>query len=192
MQKMGQRWRAKQNLQVTTWRKGMGTGGGARKKSPQQIKKETHHPKGEGREGPKLGTQNSPRLDEDRVGPRQRVACGPVWYKQGIKEEGDGTEKGVWLGPNNSPRRMRRRGAQAISSDGRQDVAQGKGTTQGCGPGQSNSPAGLGNQSPWSGEPWANHGEPGHGKSLKCPELQNGCEVSAGLRVDPEVPRSMA
>ena len=36
----------------------------------------------------------------------------------------------------------------------------------------SNSPVGLGNQSPWSGEPWANHGEPGHGNSGKCPELR--------------------
>ena len=56
----------------------------------------------------------------------------------------------------------------------------------------SNSPVGLGNQSPWSGEPWANHGEPGHGKSGKCPELRDGREVSAGVRVDPEVPGSMA
>ena len=54
------------------------------------------------------------------------------------------------------------------------------------------SPVGLGNQSPWSGEQWANHGEPGHGKSVKCPELRDGREVSAGLRVDPEVPGSMA
>ena len=52
----------------------------------------------------------------------------------------------------------------------------------------SNNPVGSGNQSPWSGEPWANHGEPGHGKSGKCPELRDGREVSAGLRVDPEGP----
>ena len=51
---------------------------------------------------------------------------------------------------------------------------------------------GLGNQSPWCGEPWANHGEPGHGMSGKFPELQDGREVSAGMRVDPEVPGSMA
>ena len=56
----------------------------------------------------------------------------------------------------------------------------------------SNSPVGLGNQSPWSGKPWANHEEPGHGKSGKCPELRDGREVSAGVRVDPEVPGSMA
>ena len=55
-----------------------------------------------------------------------------------------------------------------------------------------NSPMGLGNQSPWSGEPLANHGEPGHGKSGKCPEPWDGCEVSAGLRVDLEIPGSMA
>ena len=56
----------------------------------------------------------------------------------------------------------------------------------------SNSPLGLGNQLPWSGEPWTNHGEPGHGKLEKCPELRDGREVSAGVRVDPEVPGSMA
>ena len=56
----------------------------------------------------------------------------------------------------------------------------------------SNSPLRLGNQSPWSGEPLAKHGEPGHGKSAKCPELRDGREVSAGVRVDFEVPGSMA
>ena len=55
----------------------------------------------------------------------------------------------------------------------------------------SNSPVGSGNQSPWSGEPWANHEEPGYGKSGKCPDLGEGHEVFAGVRVDPEVPRSM-
>ena len=54
------------------------------------------------------------------------------------------------------------------------------------------SPVGLRNQLPWSGEPWANQGEPGHGKLGKCPELRDGREVSAGVRVDPEVPWSMA
>ena len=56
----------------------------------------------------------------------------------------------------------------------------------------SNSPVGVGNLSPWSGKPWANNGEPGHGKSGKCPEIRDGREVSAGVRVDPEVPGSMA
>ena len=56
----------------------------------------------------------------------------------------------------------------------------------------SNSPVGLGNQLPWSGRPWTNHGEPGHGQSGRCPELRDGREVSAGVRVDPEVPGSMA
>ena len=67
----------------------------------------------------------------------------------------------------------------------------GIGAVKGCGEGEgdmgwdetpkgpSNSPVGLGNQSPWSGEPWANHGEPGHRKSAKCPEHRNGREVSA-------------
>ena len=55
-----------------------------------------------------------------------------------------------------------------------------------------NSPVGLGNQSPWSGELWANHGEPDYGKSGKYPELRDGLEVSAGVRVDLEIPGSMA
>ena len=55
-----------------------------------------------------------------------------------------------------------------------------------------NSPVGLGNQSPWSVEPLANHGEPDHRKSGKCPELWEGREVSGGMRVDLEIPGSMA
>ena len=51
----------------------------------------------------------------------------------------------------------------------------------------SNSPVGLGNQSPCNSDPWAKHGEPGHGKSGNCLELRDGREVSAGVRVDPEV-----
>ena len=80
----------------------------------------------------------------------------------------------------------------------------GNGPVLGCGKGErdmgwagrrkapSKSPVGLGNRSPWSGEPWANHGKPDHGKSGKCPELRNGREVSAGVRVDLEIPGSMA
>ena len=81
------------------------------------------------------------------------------------------------------------------------DVSKGKGTSRGCEcsrtveRGQkapSNSPVGMGNQSPWSGKPWANHGEPGHGKSGKFPEPRDGREVSAGVRADPEAPGSRA
>ena len=56
----------------------------------------------------------------------------------------------------------------------------------------SNSPMGFVNQLPWSGEPSANHGEPDHGKSGKCAELRDGREVSSGVRVDLEIPGSMA
>ena len=65
-----------------------------------------------------LGARNGPQMDEDPVGPRQRVAGGPVGYKHGMKGEGNGTEKNVWLGPHNSPMRMGRRGAQGIGTDG--------------------------------------------------------------------------
>ena len=53
-----------------------------------------------------LDAQNGPRSDEDPVGPRQRVACGPVGHKHGLMGKGDGTEKGVGLVPHDSPRRM--------------------------------------------------------------------------------------
>ena len=51
MQQRGHGWRAEKKLQVTRWGKGTGTGGGTRKKSPEQVKKETHHPNEGGREG---------------------------------------------------------------------------------------------------------------------------------------------
>ena len=65
-----------------------------------------------------LGARNGPRMDEDTVGPRHRVAGGPLRYKHGMKGEGDGTEKGVGLGPHDSPRRMGRRGTRGIGRDG--------------------------------------------------------------------------
>ena len=46
-----------------------------------------------GGERPVLGAQNGPRMDEDPVGPRHRVAGGPVGYKHGMS---DG------MGPHNS------------------------------------------------------------------------------------------
>ena len=49
---------------------------------------------GAGGERPMLGAQNGPRMDEDPVGPRHRVAGGPVGYKHGMR---DG------MGPHNSP-----------------------------------------------------------------------------------------
>ena len=33
-----------------------------------------------------LGTQNGPRMDEDPVGPRHRVAGGPPRYKHGMRD----------------------------------------------------------------------------------------------------------
>ena len=49
---------------------------------------------GAGGERPVLGAQNSPRMDEDPVGPRHRVAGGLVGYLHGMR---DG------MGPHNSP-----------------------------------------------------------------------------------------
>ena len=50
---------------------------------------------------PVLGARNSPRLDEDPVGPRHRVPGDPVGYKHGMMGQGDGAGKDVWLGPHN-------------------------------------------------------------------------------------------
>ena len=74
--------------------------------------------KGEGRERPVLGARIGPRMDEDPAGPRQRVAGGPLGYKHRMMGKGDGTEKRVRLAPQNSPRRVRRRGARGIGRDG--------------------------------------------------------------------------
>ena len=95
------------------------------------------------------------------------------------------------------------RGAQQPGGVGSPRDA-GNGQVTGCGIGEwdvgsegrpkapSNSPVGLGNQLPCSGEPWANHGEPDDGKLGKCPELRDGPEVSPGVRVDLEIPGSLA
>ena len=37
------------------------------------------------------------------MGQRHRVAGDPVGYKHGMKGQGDGGVKGVWLGPHNGP-----------------------------------------------------------------------------------------
>ena len=50
-----------------------------------------------------LGARNGPWMEEDSVGPRYKVAGGPVGYNHRMMGKGDGTEKGVWLGPHNSP-----------------------------------------------------------------------------------------
>ena len=57
-----------------------------------------------------LGARNGPRMDEDPVGPRHRVAGGPVGYKHGMR---DG------MGPQDSP------------GDWARAPAQGKGTGAG-------------------------------------------------------------
>ena len=120
--------------------------------------------------------RNGPRMDEDPLGLRHGVAGGPVGCQHGLRGEVGG--QGKW-----------------------RNEAKGKGTSWGCQcswtgesvlKAPSNRPVGLGNLSPWSGEPLANHGERGNGKSGKCPEPRDGHEVSAGLRADPEAPGSRA
>ena len=51
--------------------------------------------KGAGIERPVLGARNGPRMDEDPVGPRHRVAGGPVGYKHGMRHG---------MGPHDSPK----------------------------------------------------------------------------------------
>ena len=50
-----------------------------------------------------LGAGSSSRKEEAPVGQRHRVAGDPVRYKHGLKGQGDGAGKGVWLGPHNDP-----------------------------------------------------------------------------------------
>ena len=45
-----------------------------------------------------LGAQNGPRMDEDPVGPRHRVAGGPVGYKHGMKGWDGATQQPRGLG----------------------------------------------------------------------------------------------
>ena len=63
--------------------------------SPGDYAGATAQGKRAGRERPVLGARNGPRMDEDPVGPRHRVAGGPVGYKHRMR---DG------MGPHNSPR----------------------------------------------------------------------------------------
>ena len=61
-----------------------------------------HRKKRAGRVRPVLGARNGPRMEEDPVGPRHRVAGNPVGYKHGMMGQGDGAGKGVWLGRTNA------------------------------------------------------------------------------------------
>ena len=50
-----------------------------------------------------VGARSGPRMEEDPVGPRHRVAGDLVGYKHGMQGQGDGAGKGVLLGPHNGP-----------------------------------------------------------------------------------------
>ena len=96
--------------------------------------------------------RNSPRMDEDPVGPRHWVAEGPVWYTHAMRDR---------MGP----------GARSVARAAQQSCGigiprnAGIGPVPGCGKrdrdmgwdgrrkAPSNSHGGLGNQSPWSDEP---------------------------------------
>ena len=138
------------------------------------------------------GARKGPRMNKDPVGPRHGVAGGPVGYKHGMRDGmgARGQDRGVARAAQQPPcnRETTGSGKGPVTGSGKEERDKG---WDGRPKAPSNSPVELGNQSPWSGEPWANHGEPGHGKSGKCPELRDGHEVSAGVRVDPEAPGSM-
>ena len=57
-----------------------------------------------------LGSRTRHGKATDPVGPRQRVVDGPK--KNGMQEKGDGTEKGVWLEPQDGPRGLGRHGGR--------------------------------------------------------------------------------
>ena len=48
-----------------------------------------------------LNARSGRRKEEAPVGQRHMVAGDPVGYKHGMKGQGDGAGKGVWLGPHN-------------------------------------------------------------------------------------------
>ena len=84
----------------------------------------------------------------------------------------------------------------------KQDVAKGNQTSLSCNQiraGQNrrqkepcNSHMASGTQWPQRGKPWADYGEPDDGKSGKCPGLQDGLEVSIGVRAESQALQSMA
>ena len=105
----------KQQRRVTGWRKDTGNGGrGGQEEGPTTGPEGSapHKRKGAGRGRPVLGTRTGPGKDADPVGPRHRVAGGPVQKKNGMQGKGDGTDKGVWLEPQDGPKRLGRRGKQ--------------------------------------------------------------------------------
>ena len=53
-----------------------------------------------------LGARNGLRMDEGPVGPRQKVAGGPLRSKHEKQGTGDWTEKGEWPEPHKGPRRL--------------------------------------------------------------------------------------
>ena len=78
---------------------------GSGRKTAQEIRPGPRH-RGKGRAGrerPVLSARSGPPKEEAPVGQRHRVAGDPVGYNHGMKGQGDGAGKGVWLGPHNGP-----------------------------------------------------------------------------------------
>ena len=95
----GPRTAREKKTHVIRWRIGAATGGRggeARKKlGPPTGPEGNKQPKqkGAGRERPVQGAQNGPQMDEDLVGPRHRVAGGPVGYKHGMRDGKRGRDR---------------------------------------------------------------------------------------------------
>ena len=112
------------------------------------------------------GARNGPRMDEDPVRPRHGVAGGPVGYKHGMR---DG--QGCGTGHTTAPWERETTGRGDWAGDGM--------WRRGTGHGMGWETVGSGSHSPWSGELWANHGEPGNrnsendlnsGTAVRCPQ----------------------
>ena len=58
------------------------------------------------------GSQTGPGKAADPVGPPQRAAGGPT-KKNGMQGKRDGTERGVWLEPQEGPRGLGRHGRRS-------------------------------------------------------------------------------
>ena len=104
-----------------------------------------------------LGAQSGPRMEEAPVSPRHRVAGDPVGYKHGMRAQGDGVGKGVWLAPHNG---LTGYGVHGTLGTARcRDEAKGNGTWDGQGDRKRQATA------PWDWET-SRHGVVNHGPTM--------------------------
>ena len=103
-----------------------------------------------------LGARSGPRMEEDPVGPRHRIAGNLVGYKHGMMGQGDGAGKGAVARAAQRPE-----GVHGTLGTGRcRDEAKGNGTWDGQGDGKRQATA------PWDWET-SRHGVVNHGCTME-------------------------